>query len=225
MEASTIAGLLDTKCDSVDCHHHHELRWISAIVYDKPELAREILQEDIHSSLSLCNFVCNKENVVKLIQTQSSITTSQYIPDKAWCMAAVFNSRKVLQVMREFDVPINQVNHHGNTFLHSVIAYASIHSEDIECNFLRNVAFMKSLLTEDEFKTVLLAEDNDGLRPLELAAHLGTFIIFKFLFESEGVYMAKTLDLGFYTSCSTLTSLNTWRVSDYSNRQPTPWCI
>ena len=198
MEASTIAGLLDTKCDSVDCHHHHELRWISAIVYDKPELAREILQEDIHSSLSLCNFVCTNENVVKLIQTRSSITTSQYIPDKAWCMAAVFNSRKVLQVMREFDMPINQVNHHGNTFLHSVIAYASTHSEDMESNFVRNLAFMKSLLTEDEFKTVLLTENNDGLRPLELAAHLGTFMIFKFLFECEGVYMAKTLDLGFY---------------------------
>ena len=198
MEASTIAGLLDTKCDSVDCHHHHELRWISAIVYDKPELTREILREDIHSSLSLCNFVCTNENVVKLIQTRSSITNSQYIPDKAWCMAAVFNSRKVLQVMREFDVPINQVNHHGNTFLHSVIAYAATHSEDMESNFVRNVAFMKSLLTEDEFKTVLLTENHDGLRPLELAAHLGTFIIFKFLFECEGVYMAKTLDLGFY---------------------------
>ena len=153
---------------------------------------------DIHSSLSLCNFVCNKENVVKLIQTRSSITTSQYMPDKAWCMAAVFNSRTVLQVMREFDVPINQINHHRNTFLHSVIPYASTHSEDMESNFVRNVAFMKSLLTEDEFKTVLLTENNDGLRPLELAADLGTFIIFKFLFESEGVYMAKTMDLRFY---------------------------
>ena len=39
------------------------------------------------------------------------------------------------------------------------------------------------------YKEIVLAENQIGLRPLELASHLGCMAIFKFIFESDVIYM------------------------------------
>ena len=178
-----------------------EENWLHAIINDDGNNAQTILNSTYMpiSTLSLQGVIYKKHHFLKHIQSQCVLTSSTYIPDNAWCLAAVFDSRRVMQVMRNFGVPVTQMNSHGNTFLHCIIANASLQSEDGESQCIKTISYIKSIMTDEEFKQILLTENKDGLRPLELAAHLGTFIIFRNLFETNNLYMSKTQDLGFYS--------------------------
>ena len=177
-----------------------EERWLQAIINDDGNTAHNILNSTYTptSTLSL-RVIYKKQHFLKHIQSQCVLSASTYIPDNAWCLAAVFDSRQVLQVMHNFGVDITQSNSHGNTFLHCIIANASLLPEDGESQCIKTIIFIKSIMTDENFKRILLTENKDRLRPLELAAHLGTFIIFRNLFETNSLYMAKTQDLGFYS--------------------------
>ena len=176
-------------------------KWLQAIINDDGNTAQTILNSQYMpgSTLTLRGVIYKKHHVLKHIQSQCVLSASTYIPDNAWCLAAVFDSRRVLQVMRDFGVPVIQANPYGNTFLHCIIANASLQSEDGESQCIKTITYMKSIMSDGDFKQILLTENKDSLRPLELAAHLGTFIIFRHLFETNSLYMTKTQDLGFYS--------------------------
>ena len=70
-----------------------------------------------------------------------------------------------------------------------MIARASVGSEEEETEDIYMLAFVKDIIGNETYKHLLDAENSDGLRPLELAAHLGTFWIFTFLFETPDVYL------------------------------------
>ena len=178
-----------------------EENWLNAIVNNDGDIAQTILDSTYtpRSSLSLQGVIYKKQHFQKYIQSQCVLAASTYIPDNAWCLAAVFDSRRVLQVMRDFGVPVTQSNSQGNTCLHCIIANASLQSEDKEPQYIKTIKYIQSITTDEDFKQLLLTENEDSLRPLELAAHLGTFIIFRNLFETNSLYMTKTQDLGFYS--------------------------
>ena len=111
----------------------------------------------------------------------------------------MFNAKNVLKVMLELGVSATQTNSHDNTFLHCMIAYASMESEDHEKQYTETISWIQSLISWDDFRVVILTENSDGLRPLELAAHLGTFILFTYLLQTKGIYLSKTVDLNLYT--------------------------
>ena len=46
--------------------------------------------------------------------------------------------------------------------------------------------------------TMLLTEDHQGLRPLELTVHLGTWGLFKVIFNTDSVYLVETQRLGIF---------------------------
>ena len=175
--------------------------WVKAVVNDNCEIARDILCKGLTSTvnISLRNIFCKKDHILKHIQAQCVLSDSPYIPDNAWCLAATFDAREVLQVMRDFGATATQKNSHGNTLLHCIIAHASLLSEGGEMQAISGINFIKSLLSEDEFNEILLTENEHSLRPLELAVHLGTFILFRNLFEGSSLYLAKTEDFDFYT--------------------------
>ena len=70
-----------------------------------------------------------------------------------------------------------------------MIARASTGTEEEETADICIFEFIKDLIGNDTYAHLLDAENSDGLRPLELAAHLGTFWIFTFLFETPDVYL------------------------------------
>ena len=178
-----------------------EEMWVDAIIKNNSDSVRDILSKGLSSvdNISLKRVVYRKRHTIKRIQSQCSLISSPYIPDNAWCLAAMLDARDVLQVMRDFRVTVNQVNSHGNNFLHCIIAHASVRSEDGEKHAIKAIDFIKSMLSDDEFREILLTENEDTLRPLELAAHLGTFIVFKYLFEGSNIYRVKIEDFSFYT--------------------------
>ena len=70
-----------------------------------------------------------------------------------------------------------------------MIARASTESEEEEEKSIHNIEFIKGIIGDETYTHLLNAENSEGLRPLELAAHLGTFLIFKHVFETPNVYM------------------------------------
>ena len=177
------------------------LKWVNAITDDDGGMARQLLSNKDNLKLALTlPHVHNKEiNIPADVKSVCPIITSAYRPDDAWCVATVYNARHVMRAMKEFGFPVSQVNHRGNTFLHCIIAQASIGNEEDEERAVSTVKFIKSLISNDEYKNSLLMENDDGLRPLELASHLGTFALFQFLFETKGLYISKIHNLGFST--------------------------
>ena len=177
-----------------------EIQWLNAIIQDDGDLLRSILNDSSSSKSDTSLPGLSKQpRMLKHIRAQCVMTSSPYIPDNAVCLAAMFNSNNVLKVMMAFDVPFTQTNSHKNTFLHCMIAYASTQSEEYESQYIKTITWVKSSIPWDDFRGVILTENSDGLRPLELAAHLGTFILFTCLFETEGVYLSKKQELNLYT--------------------------
>ena len=141
-----------------------EENWLNAIVNNNGDIAQTILDSTYapRSSLSLQRVIYKKRHFQKYIQSQCVLTASTYIPDNAWCLAAVFDSRRVLQVMRDFGVPVTESNSQGNTCLHCIIANASLQSEDKESQCIKTIKYIQSITTDEDFKQLLLTENKDS---------------------------------------------------------------
>lgn len=114
-----------------------------------------------------------------------------YSPDKPWCLAAVYNARNVMRALYRARISTSETNRHGNNLLHCLVAYASTVDDEMEREIVSTADFIQNLIGAAEYKTLLLAENEDGLRPLELAAHLCTFSLYIFFFNTKEVYVAK----------------------------------
>ena len=193
---------LDTNLESKVVY---ETSWIDAIVQDDVELARQLLdgKENI-SSIGLTYAVGKRGktgNCMVLPHTsiKCKLACSTYVPDNIWCLAAIYNSRKVLRFLVERRVNATGGTSHGNNYLHCLIAFASMEIEEVELQAVDSAKYIQSLLSDNEYKKVLMAENEKGLRPLELASHLGMFALFMSIFDSSPFYVARSMDHSFYT--------------------------
>ena len=174
---------------------------MTAITENNGNATKQLFKENknLKEDLSLSEIMREELNDLHKMKPQCHLSKSVYVPDNAWCLAALYDAREVLQSMREFGVPIWEANSHANTFLHCIIAWASIDTDEFESIFISTIMFIKTLATKDEYREVLLSENGDGLRPLELASHLGTYTLFQFLFESSELYMSKIREFSLFS--------------------------
>ena len=200
--AFDVVSPLDANMESIV---EYEVNWIDAILLDDVELARHLLDinENI-SSIGLTHVVGKTGktgNYTLLPHTlvKCKLACSTYTPDNVWCLAAIYNSRELLRFLVERQVNATEGTSHGNNYLHCLIAFASMETEEVELQAVDSAKYIQSLLSVNEYKHILMAENQVGLRPLELASHLGTFALFMSIFESSPVYIARNLDHSFYT--------------------------
>ena len=179
----------------------YEASWIGAIVEDDAQLALQLLDGhlDTVSNMVLRYEMLYDSNNVEHAVKKHGLAWTSYAPDNVWSSAAVFNARKVMTVLVEQRVAATAKTTHGNNYLHCLIAFASVEEEEVEYEVLSSAEYIRSLLNDVEYKQVLLAENHLGLRPLELASHLGTMVLFKYIFESRTVYMTIVKDMGFHS--------------------------
>ena len=182
---------------SLDCKRS----LMDAISEDNDKVTKQLFKENenLKEDLSLSDIMRGELNDLHKMKPQCHLSESVYVPDNAWCLAALCDAREVLQCMREFGVPIWEVNSHANTFLHCIIAWASTDTDELESTFISTIMFVKTLATKNEYRQVLLLENGDGLRPLELASHLGTYTLFQFLFESNELYVSKIREFSLFS--------------------------
>ena len=184
--------------------HEEVLRkWISAITGDNDVLARNLLETDTARSDMRPHQLLETHLVFPqlfrtCIQPKGQFTSTDYAPDTAWCLAATCDSRKVMRVLVEYGANIMQVTSTNNNVLHVLSALASTGTEEEEERVIATVRYIQIILEPEVYQKLLLAENSDRLRPLELASHLGAFSLFMFFFNTPGIYITKEEDCVLY---------------------------
>ena len=113
------------------------------------------------------------------------------------CVATVFGSVEVFEMLLTVGADLFQKSVNNGNILHSLVAASAT------CSTLqqRGVStYKKFIAILDEFKlnNLLLHENNDGLRPLELAVNLGCLCLYECMQLTPGVYVTKTKKKGVF---------------------------
>ena len=186
-ETSTV----DTEKDEV------QQKWILALTHDNDAVARQILDEvpvEMRSNKLLDTHLVLPRPSGALKEPIKQLSVTDYTPDRPWCLVAMHDSHSVMQVLLEYGADVLQVNRNGNNMLHVLAALASTRTEDGEKEIVATARYIRDILEPSTYKKLLLTENADGLRPLELASHLGSFSLFMFYFDTPDVYVTREDD-------------------------------
>ena len=159
----------------------YQASWIDAILKDDAHLALQLLNGHmgaISDMILRYEKLYDSNNVGHAIRKHGLMWTT-YAPDNVWSSAAVFNARDVMKVLAKKQVPSTGRTSDGNNYLHCLIAFASVEDEETEYEVLSSAKYIRYLMTDEKYREILLSENHLGLRPLELASHLGTMALFK----------------------------------------------
>ena len=112
-----------------------------------------------------------------------------YTTRKPLFLAAIFGSTEVLKLFDIYEANFCQVDEEQNNVVHSLISMCfSEPKYEGRCIAVFNV-IMETISLENK-KILLLSENRDGLRPLELAAHYSCLKFFKAILETPGVHIS-----------------------------------
>ena len=89
------------------------------------------------------------------------------------------------------------MNVSNGNILHSLVAGSSF-DDVLEERSVFVYKKLVSLLDESELNKLLMHENSDGLRPLELAVNLGTLVLYEAMQLTPGVYVTKTIEKGVF---------------------------
>ena len=177
--------------------HSGDEEWIRALVFDDEELIRRIIEDtpsESRPSKLLNNLLDLKALNKDCHGSAKRICNTSYSPDIPLCLSAIYNSRRAIAILAEYGANYLQKTSYGNNMLHTLVAFASTGGDDGEEVALSTIKYLKDLLGDKLYWQLLEAENNDGLRPLELACHLGTFGISMYFFETPGLYITHEED-------------------------------
>ena len=176
-------------------------KWILAITRDDVDLARQIIHD---APIAICSCELMEARLVfprpsdAIKQPTRQLSVTSYSPDTPWCLAAVCDSRRVMELLLEHGADLLQVNSNGNNMLHVLAALASTGTEKEEEEVISTARHIRNIVKPDIYSKLLLAENSDGLRPLELASHVGAFALFRFYFDTKGLYITREDDHALY---------------------------
>ena len=191
-----IVDSLDTiTMDTDDVHLVEE--WIRALACDDEELIRSTIEyiPVEYRPNKLLNKPLRFESLSKKCHDSAKqISATKYSPDIPLCLAAIYNSRKAIRTLVGYGENCLQKTSYGNNMLHVLVAFASTGGDDGEDLVLSTIEYIKDFVGDEVYCELLKAENNDGLRPLELACHLGTFGIFMYFFKAPGLYITREED-------------------------------
>ena len=182
--------------DTINGHPEDE-EWIRAIVTDNDDQVRRIIEEmpnESGSGKNLNNLLHLKSQGKDCYGSKKQICATSYSPDTPLCLSAMFNSHKAMEILVEYGADCLQKTSNGNNMLHILVAFASINGEEGEERTISTAEYIKNLVGDELYRQLLQAENDDGLRPLELACHLGTFGLFMYFFETPVLYIIREED-------------------------------
>ena len=110
---------------------------------------------------------------------------------------ALLQGQETFEILLEAGASLMLTDQQGFNVCHFlvVVSYVIPAMKD-KCTSIYND--LKTRLVQKDLNTLLLMEDHEGLRPLELALHLGCIEIFHAIFNTHGLYLLKSERRGFY---------------------------
>ena len=168
--------------------------WLDAIKSDDTQNVRLILEaSDYLTRLKLLN---GKFRFMP-IRGEVHLAPKRVRIVRPFSLALVHGSLGVCDIMIQNDVDVFLQEAKGYTVLHCLICVAFCQPKH-EQAVIRTYEKLCKTLNEESIAKLLRMEDELGLRPLELAAHLGTLQFMIALWETRRVYMVRQDIVGIY---------------------------
>ena len=104
--------------------------------------------------------------------------------------AVMFGAFDCVTTLVNLGADILQQERHGWNIIH-YLAVVSFCSLDYESKAVKIYKHLLKNLQQFQIRTLLHMEDKDGLRPLELAVHMGCLCLAKAILNTDGVYLVK----------------------------------
>lgn len=110
--------------------------------------------------------------------------------------AIVYGADKVANILIQEGAKTDQCDPRANNVIHVIIASASIRADE-EDALTERYMYLQNILASSQIKQLLLMENWQGFRPVEMAANLGCTLLLEAIFETKGVYLVKEERKGF----------------------------
>ncbi len=132
------------------------------------------------------------------MQAPSNRISCKFAITRPWIVTAAFNHLESMKSLLDHGIDVLQTEQSGYNVIHVLIFLAYVDNNTIPMR-LQMVHELKNMLTIEQLKALLFHEEGiTGLRPLELASHLGVFAFVPQILESKGVYLVKEECHGIY---------------------------
>ena len=158
--------------------------WLRALVTDDVDDVKRLLGNDVAETSDLLNAkfeTCPAKTLTSDLKFGNNVGAHL---STTWAVTFVYGSFRVAALLRSRQVDIYQTDRNGDNVIHTLINVACIHL-DMDERLLTSLTFLRSLLSADEYRRCLKMENGVGLRPLELAAHVGALRFMIYIFETE----------------------------------------
>ena len=172
----------------------HPAEWLDALSTDKVETATTILRD---ASANYKDFLMNGDIPTSHRHLQNSRRSNmEFCITKPLHAAAIFHSHAVLRLLWESGADVLQVDSWQNNVVHMLI-FADYCENAGEAKYEKTLVFLQGLFSEGELKSLLMAENNFSLRPLEFAALQGCLCLAGVIMETKGVYLLMEEHVGY----------------------------
>ena len=179
----------------------HPTEWLDALRTDNVEAATAFLQS---TSTKYKDFLMNSDipGYNKHIQRPShrkklsSCTSMEFRITKPLHAAAIFHSHAVLRLLLESGVDVLQVDSCQNNVVHMLV-YADYTYSVHGTKHGETLAHLQELLSPEELKSLMVAENMFLLRPLEFAALYGCNYMLAIILQTKDVYLTMEENMGY----------------------------
>ncbi|XP_064622146.1 uncharacterized protein LOC135484513 [Lineus longissimus] len=169
----------------MDFNNNYYRKWYDVVSNDDPERFDKMLHKAGEVKKKLLINGRFKFNIPHSVIEKATRAHQQY--ERPLCVAAAFASSYVFTKLLKEDVCVTARDKHGCNVVHALVIAAADCKEREEQYF----AMYNSLLENtdrDTQRALLLGETLQGQRPLELAAKLGAFGIFRVILETPSFF-------------------------------------
>ena len=177
-------------------------KWFNALVDDDASFVDDVLKVKAPHELQLYlngPFEYGDRSVMRDVRGKLFGRSSLIGLMRAPIMVAVrYGSRNVLTAILALGADIDLCDECGCNVFHSMVMLCPVHN-DIEGDMVDMFSYVTRTIGHDMCKKLLLAENNRGLRPLELAADQGLFKLVKAILHTPRVYLIAEQNLGVIT--------------------------
>ena len=108
----------------------------------------------------------------------------------------ITGSTDAVELLIKEGADVFQTNTHRENLFHALIAASSLEVLSEEEEAVSVYKHLLTILTGENGKELLMQENKEGLRPLEMAAKLGCVLLYESIQATPNVYVSKTIHIG-----------------------------
>ena len=181
------------------CLSHDDLDfWFEAVVGDEVEAVEKHLStmtKQGKKELLNGHFCANIGDLFTDLRGLN-LTGRKALTYRTLVMVAVgWGAEKILELCLREGVDLLVTDRGGDNAVHALVKAATL-ALVWEDGYISLFKLIRNKLPLDQLRQLLLQENDNGYRPLELAAHGGSFGMFQEIFRTEGVYMNRVNKAG-----------------------------